>query len=97
MRPARQFFQRAAAVFDGGADDAGGEKESLPRVVMIRRQNPERVEAQVFMKEIQPLQGCYFCCFLPKVARAPAFATLRRGPSQPWADGFNPVGIGKTK
>ena len=30
------------------------------------------------------------------VARAPAFAALRRGKSQPWAESFNPVGIGKT-
>jgi hypothetical protein len=30
------------------------------------------------------------------VARAPAFAALRRGKSQPWAESFNPVGIAKT-
>jgi hypothetical protein len=31
-----------------------------------------------------------------RVARAPAFAALRHGKSRPWAERFNPVGIGKT-
>ena len=38
------------------------------------------------MKQIQPLQGCGFSVFLPRVARS----------SQPWAEWFNPFGIGRT-
>jgi hypothetical protein len=37
------------------------------------------------MKEIQPLQGCDFAVFSPRVARC----------SQPWAECFNPFGIAK--
>ena len=48
------------------------------------------------MKEAQPIQGCCFSVISPRIAPAPAFASLRRGKSQPWAGGFNPVGIGKT-
>jgi hypothetical protein len=57
--------------------------------------NPERVEYQMLTKQIQPFQGCHFSVFSPRVARSPACATLRRGKSQPWAESFNPVGIGK--
>jgi hypothetical protein len=39
------------------------------------------------MNEIQPLQRCVFSVFSPRVARS----------SQPWADRFNPVGIGLAK
>ena len=45
----------------------------------------ERVEYQRFTKQIQPLQGCDFCLFSPRVARS----------SRPWAESFNPVGIEK--
>jgi hypothetical protein len=33
---------------------------------------------------------------LPRVARVPVFASLRRAHAQPWAGGRNPVGIGET-
>jgi len=33
---------------------------------------------------------------LPRVARVPVFASLRRGHAQPWAGGRNPFGIGET-
>jgi hypothetical protein len=45
----------------------------------------EMVEYQFLMTPMQPLQGCEFSGFLPRVARS----------SQPWAESFNPVGIGK--
>ncbi len=60
--------------------------EGLPWVEAFTFHNPERVEYHTFMKEIQPLQGCDFAEFSPRVARC----------SQPWAERFNPVGIGKT-
>ncbi len=60
--------------------------EGLPWVEAFQFHNPERVEYHAFMKEIQPLQGCDFAEFSPRVARC----------SQPWAERFNPVGIGKT-
>src|ERR1035441_6394258 len=59
--------------------------EGLPWVAVYKLQNPERVAYQSLRKEIQPLQGCDFSVFSPRVARC----------SQPWAESFNPVGIGK--
>jgi hypothetical protein len=44
-------------------------REGLPWVVAFKFHNPERVEYQGFMKQIQPLQGCGFCPFSPRVAR----------------------------
>jgi hypothetical protein len=45
--------------------------------------NLARVEYQRLTKQIQPLQGCDFFLFSPRVARG----------AQPWAECFNPVGI----
>jgi hypothetical protein len=70
-------------------------REGLPWMEAIKFHNPERVEYQRLVKQIQPLQGCGFSLFSPRVARGPAFAALRRGKSQPWAESFNPVGIEK--
>jgi hypothetical protein len=68
----------------------------LPWVTPFKFHNPERVEYQVLMKKIQPFQGRECYGFSPRVARSPAFATLRRGKSQHrcWAKRFNPFGIG---
>ncbi len=60
-------------------------REGLPWVGVVKIRNPERVEYQILMNQIQPFQGCDFSVFLPRVARS----------SQPWAERFNPVGIGK--
>ena len=61
-------------------------REGLPWVTAFKIHNPERVEYQALTKQIQPFQGCDFSVFSPRVARS----------SQPWAESFNPVGIGKT-
>ena len=61
-------------------------REGLPWVAMVEFHNPERVESPVLLKQIQPFQGWDFSLFSPRVARS----------SQPWAESFNPVGIGKT-
>jgi hypothetical protein len=53
---------------------------------MFQFLNPERVASQTLTKEIQPFQGCDASVFLPRVARS----------SQPWAERFNPFGIGDT-
>ncbi len=58
-------------------------REGLPWVAAFTFHNPERVEYQRLMKQIQPLQGCDFSLGSPRVARS----------SQPWAECFNPVGI----
>jgi hypothetical protein len=60
-------------------------REGLPWVAAFKFHNPERVEYQRFTKQIQPLQGCGFFLFSPRVARG----------AQPWAESFNPVGIEK--
>ena len=60
-------------------------REGLPWVAAFTFHNPERVEYQRLMKQIQPLQGCDFSRCSPRVARS----------SQPWAECFNPVGIEK--
>ena len=62
-------------------------REGLPWVVSFKFYNPERVESQRLTKQIQPLQGCDFFLFSPRVARG----------AQPWANRFNPVGIAKFK
>ena len=58
----------------------------LPWVAAFELHNPERVEYQSLRKQIQPLQGCDSSLISPRVARS----------SQPWAESFNPFGIGKT-
>jgi len=65
-------------------------REGPPWVVAFNRHNPARVASQSVRRQIQPLQGCAFFVFSPRVARCPAFAALRRGndPS------FNPERIG---
>ena len=60
-------------------------REGLPWVAAFKFHNPERVEYQRFTKQIQPLQGCGFFLFSPRVARG----------AQPWAKSLNPVGIEK--
>jgi hypothetical protein len=40
-------------------------REGLPWVTDIDLRNPERIESQVFMKPIQPFQGCDFSGFSP--------------------------------
>jgi hypothetical protein len=62
-------------------------QEGLPWVAAFKCHNPERVEYQILMKQVQPFQGCDFHVFSPRVARS----------SQPWAESFNPIGIGKTQ
>jgi len=58
-------------------------REGVPWVVSFKFRNPEWVEYQRLTKQIQPLQGCGFFLFSPRVARS----------SQPWSESFNPVGI----
>jgi hypothetical protein len=58
-------------------------REGLPWVAAFNFHNPEGVEYQRLIKQIQPLQGCDFFLFSPRVARG----------AQPWAECFNPVGI----
>jgi hypothetical protein len=60
-------------------------REGLPWVDAFKSHNPEGVEYQRLKEQIQPLQGCDFFLFSPRVARG----------AQPWAEGFNPVGIEK--
>jgi hypothetical protein len=69
-------------------------REGLPWVKSFPWINPEGVAYQVLRKQIQPFQGRDWSEFSPRVARSPAFASLRRGKSQPWAERFNPFGIG---
>ena len=61
-------------------------REGLPWVVAFKRNNPVRVESQFRERQIQPLQGCAFFVFSPRVARS----------AQPWAESFNRVAIGNT-
>jgi hypothetical protein len=58
-------------------------REGLPWVAAFNFHNPEGVEYQRLIKQIQPLQGCDFFLFSPGVARG----------APPWAECFNPVGI----
>jgi len=62
-------------------------REGLPWVVIILFHNPERVASHALEKKIQPFQGCDVSVFSPRVARS----------SQPWAERFNPFGIGKLR
>ena len=68
----------------------------LPWATPFKFHNPEKVEYQALRKKIQPFQGRESYGRSPRVARSPAFATLRRGKSQHrcWAKRFNPFGIG---
>ena len=55
------------------------------------------VRVLTYQEEMQLFQSCDFSIFAPRVALCPAFAALRRGKSQPWAECFNPFGIAVTK
>ena len=61
-------------------------REGLPWVNAYKLINPEGVAYQALRKQIQPVQGRDFSEFSPRVARS----------SQPWAERFNPFGIGQT-
>jgi protocatechuate 3,4-dioxygenase beta subunit len=67
--------------FSPGLDRVG---EGLPWVAAINFLNPERVESQSLRQAIQPFQGCVLTEFSPRVVRS----------SQPWAESYNPFGIG---
>ena len=58
--------------------------EGLRWVATREDSNPERVVYQRLMRKIQLFQSCYFPVIAPRVARS----------AQPWADRFNPFGIG---
>jgi hypothetical protein len=62
-------------------------REGLPWVMSLKSCNPEGVEYQGLTKRIQPLQGCDFFLFSPRVARG----------AQPWAECSNAVRIEKPK
>ena len=56
--------------------------EGLPWVEAFKFPNPERVEYHILMKEIQPLQGCDFSVFLPRVdLRLPHESVVSHGAS----------------
>ena len=84
------FFQLgASAVLQSQRDwiiqpRVGPIREGLPWVTIILFHNPERVVSQALTNAIQPFQGCGLFRFSPRVARS----------SQPWAERFNPFGIG---
>ena len=60
-------------------------REGLPQVIAFEFHNPEGVEYRTITSEMQPFQGCDSPRLQPRVARS----------SQPWARGFNPLGIEK--
>jgi hypothetical protein len=61
------------------------------------RPNPERVTShprRALAQLFNPFRVDDLSSRPPRVAPAPGFAVLRRGKSQPWAEGCNPFGIG---
>jgi len=58
-------------------------REGLPWVVPFNITTLEGLNLQSLGRQIQPLQGCNFSVFSPRVARG----------AQPWAERCNPFGI----